>query len=202
MAQEVRERYMRDHECTDVKELAILRRLSRVSYSRKCAGASAVKAYQKQGLHLVPGVEIGYVVADAAKWKVDTERDASEFDEDIMGSCWTRRGRGILRYSECPLLVKACGSPIPRTYNFFRQYFWYLLEEKYQFYCLHCNKCQTLALQESLRQRLSPFRPHHQPHRRQPRSSCPEEKGGLGSPPVPEGARQEAGAYGDKAQRT
>jgi hypothetical protein len=25
-------------------------------------------------------MEIGYVVADAAKWDADTERDASEFD--------------------------------------------------------------------------------------------------------------------------
>lgn len=25
-------------------------------------------------------MEIGYVVTDAAKWQVDTERDASEFD--------------------------------------------------------------------------------------------------------------------------
>jgi DNA polymerase elongation subunit (family B) len=39
-----------------------------------------VKIYQKIGLHLSPGMEIGYVVRDAAKWEVDTERDASGFD--------------------------------------------------------------------------------------------------------------------------
>jgi DNA polymerase I len=58
---------------------------SQVSYSRKCVEASAVKAYQKRGLPLVTGMEIGYVVTDAAKWEVDTERDASEFDAAYYG---------------------------------------------------------------------------------------------------------------------
>jgi hypothetical protein len=31
------------------------------------------------GIVLGTGMEIGYVVTDAAKWEVDTERDASEF---------------------------------------------------------------------------------------------------------------------------
>jgi DNA polymerase, archaea type len=51
-----------------------------MNYSRRCAEASAVQAYQKRGLPLATGMEIGYVVKDAAKWEVDTERDASEFD--------------------------------------------------------------------------------------------------------------------------
>jgi DNA polymerase, archaea type len=80
MAREVRERYMRELEDADVRELAIHRRVSRINYSRRCAEASAVKAYQKSGLPLATGMEIGYVVTDAAKWEVDTERDASEFD--------------------------------------------------------------------------------------------------------------------------
>jgi DNA polymerase, archaea type len=80
MAREVYKKYMRELEDADVRELAIHRRVSRMSYSRRCAEASAVKAYQKRGLPLATGMEIGYVVTDAAKWKVDTERDASEFD--------------------------------------------------------------------------------------------------------------------------
>jgi hypothetical protein len=31
-------------------------------------------------LQLAPAMEIGYVVRDAKKWEVGTERDASEFD--------------------------------------------------------------------------------------------------------------------------
>jgi DNA polymerase I len=30
-------------------------------------------------------MEIGYVVTDAVKWKVDAERDASEFDAGYYG---------------------------------------------------------------------------------------------------------------------
>jgi DNA polymerase, archaea type len=80
MAREVYKKYMRELEDADVRELAIYRRVSRMNYSRRCAEASAVKAYQKLGLSLATGMEIGYVVTDAAKWEVDTERDASEFD--------------------------------------------------------------------------------------------------------------------------
>ena len=64
----------------NLREVAIHRRVSRMNYSRRCAEASAVQAYEKLGLPLALGMEIGYVVTDAVKWEVDTERDASEFD--------------------------------------------------------------------------------------------------------------------------
>jgi DNA polymerase, archaea type len=85
MAKEVHEKYMHELEDADVRELAIHRRVSRMNYSRRCAEASAVRAYQKRGLPLATGMKIGYVVTDAAKWKVDTERDASEFDSGYYG---------------------------------------------------------------------------------------------------------------------
>jgi DNA polymerase I len=80
IAQEVREKYMQGLEDADVRELAIHRRLSRVDYSRRCAEASAVKAYKERGFSLAPGMEIGYVVRNASRWEVDAERDASKFD--------------------------------------------------------------------------------------------------------------------------
>jgi DNA polymerase I len=96
MAKEVREKYMQELADADVKELAIHRRVSRMNYSRRCAEASAVKAYQKSGLSLAPGMEIGYVVRDAAKWEIDTERDASEFDAGYYGklleTAWEEAG--------------------------------------------------------------------------------------------------------------
>jgi len=55
-------------------ELAIRRRVSRLSYSRRCAEASAVGAWQKSGLPLFPGMEIGYVVRDAEEWAVEPVR--------------------------------------------------------------------------------------------------------------------------------
>jgi DNA polymerase elongation subunit (family B) len=85
MERDVREKYMLELEDADVRELAIHRRVSKINYSRRCAEASAVKVYQKRGLSLAPGMEIGYVVTDAAKWEVDTERDASEFDVRYYG---------------------------------------------------------------------------------------------------------------------
>jgi DNA polymerase, archaea type len=80
LVQDVHDKYILGLDGADVRELAFHRRLSRVSYSRRCAEASAVKAYHKRGFQLSPGMEIGFVVKDAAKWEVDTERDASEFD--------------------------------------------------------------------------------------------------------------------------
>jgi DNA polymerase I len=86
MAQEVRAKYMNGLGNADIGELAIHRRVSRMDYSRRCAEASAVQAYQKRGLPLAAGMEIGYIVTDAAKWKVDPERDASDFDAGYYGT--------------------------------------------------------------------------------------------------------------------
>jgi len=76
------------------RELAIHRRVSRLSYSRRCAEASAVQAYVKQGIPLAPGMEIGYVVKDAKKWEVDPEKTASEFDigyyEKLLEKAWDK----------------------------------------------------------------------------------------------------------------
>lgn len=58
-ARGVARRYMEELEEADVRELAIHRRLSRLSYSRRCAEASAVQAHLKQGIPLAPGMEIG-----------------------------------------------------------------------------------------------------------------------------------------------
>jgi DNA polymerase I len=79
-AREVYRRYLDELCDVNAKELAIHRRVSRLNYSRRCAEASAVQAYQKCGLPLAPGMEIGYIVTDATNWKVDPERTASEFD--------------------------------------------------------------------------------------------------------------------------
>lgn len=68
-----------------MRELAIRRRVSRLSYSRRCAEASAVKAHLKRGILLAPGMEIGYVVKDAGRWEVEPERMASGFDAGHYG---------------------------------------------------------------------------------------------------------------------
>ncbi len=84
-AQEIHRRYREGLENAEARELATHRRVSRLSYSRKCAEASAVQAYQKRGISLAPVIEIGCVVRDSKKWIVDPERDASGFDEAYCG---------------------------------------------------------------------------------------------------------------------
>jgi DNA polymerase I len=103
MAREVHEKYMRELEYADIRELAIHRRVSRINYSRRCAEASAVKAYQKSGLPLATGMEIGYVVTDAAKWEVDTERDASEFDVGYYGKLLEKAWEEVAFVLPCDL---------------------------------------------------------------------------------------------------
>jgi len=89
-------RYMEELGAVDVRELAIHRRVSRLSYSRKCAEASAVQAHLKQGIPLAPGMEIGYVVKDAKKWDVEPGRTAAEFDTGyyvkLLEKAWEELG--------------------------------------------------------------------------------------------------------------
>lgn len=84
-AQEVRRRYFEGLENVDVGELAIRRRVSRLSYSHRCAEASAVQAYRRRGIALAPGMEISYVIKDAGRWEVDPARVASRFDAEYYG---------------------------------------------------------------------------------------------------------------------
>lgn len=91
-AHEIRKRYFEGLEDADIGELAIRRRVSRLSYSRKCAEASAVQAYRKRGITLAPGMEIDYVVKDAGRWEVAPARVASRFDAEyyrkLMEKAW------------------------------------------------------------------------------------------------------------------
>lgn len=92
-ALEIFRRYSDGLESADVGDLAIRRRISRVNYSRRCAEGSAVAACRRQGISLMPGMEVGYVVKDESCWAVDLERDASEFDigyyRKLLDKAWS-----------------------------------------------------------------------------------------------------------------
>jgi DNA polymerase, archaea type len=95
VAREVREKYIRELEDANVTELATDRRvnrMSRMNYSRRCAEASAVKAYQKRGLPIAMGYGGRICGKRCFQWEVDTERDASEFDagyyEKLLEKAW------------------------------------------------------------------------------------------------------------------
>jgi DNA polymerase I len=62
------------------RERVIRRRVGRTSYTRRCAEAAAIKAHERLGLKLVPGMEMGYVVVDACGWEVEAEENATRFD--------------------------------------------------------------------------------------------------------------------------
>jgi|GEM_PF-1505008 len=72
-----------------MRELSIHHRLSGVDYPRRCANTSSVKAHQKRGFSLAPGMEIGYVVRYAAKWEVDREI-SPDLMLCIVGGCRKR----------------------------------------------------------------------------------------------------------------
>jgi DNA polymerase I len=65
-AQEVRRIYFKGLGDADVRELVIYCRVSRLSYSHRCAEASAVQAYMRRGILLAPGMEISYLVKDVS----------------------------------------------------------------------------------------------------------------------------------------
>ena len=52
-------RYLDELDGVYVKEMAIHRKVSKLSYSRRCAEASAVQAHMKKGIPQAPGMEIG-----------------------------------------------------------------------------------------------------------------------------------------------
>jgi DNA polymerase I len=86
-----------------------------MNYSRRCAEASALKAYQRRGVQLAPGMEIGYVVTDEANWEVDSERDASKFDARYYGKLLEKAWEEVSFALENALLqVKEGKSPAHR----------------------------------------------------------------------------------------
>ncbi len=44
-----------------------------------------MKAHLRLGISLEPGMEIGYVMKDAGRWEVETEREAVGFDVGYYG---------------------------------------------------------------------------------------------------------------------
>jgi DNA polymerase elongation subunit (family B) len=60
--------------------MAIRRQISRLKYSRSSPESSAVQACREAGIAIEPGMEIGYVVTDARKWRVALDWNATGFD--------------------------------------------------------------------------------------------------------------------------
>ena len=74
------------------REMAIGRRISRVSYAHRCIEGAAVAAYREQGIAVAPGMKIRYVVTDARRYKVAPVSSATTFDpryyRELLDKAW------------------------------------------------------------------------------------------------------------------
>jgi DNA polymerase I len=71
---------VRNLPCAAPPELAISRRISRMTYAHRCIEGAAVQAYRDAEVEIAPGMKISYVVRDARTYRVDPEWAAERFD--------------------------------------------------------------------------------------------------------------------------
>jgi DNA polymerase I len=116
-AGEIRRRYSQGLNSAGAGELAVRRRVSRLSYSRRCAEASAVEAWQRSGRPLFPGMEIGYVVRDAEEWAVEPVRVAVEEQVRAAADDPVRRAGEDTVRAGVEDLVRAAGEFDARYYE-------------------------------------------------------------------------------------
>ena len=86
------------------QEMAISRRISRLTYAHRCIEGAAVNAYREEGVPVAPGMKIRYVVRDARTYLVDPAWNADRFDipyyRELLERAWAeiayafRTGRG------------------------------------------------------------------------------------------------------------
>ncbi len=98
----IREKYLEglEKENVSAKDLVIHRRVGSLNHTRRSAEASACQAYARQGIPLAPGMQMGYVVLDAARWEVETGRNRIEVRCRILRQA---AGEGLGRGRICVL---------------------------------------------------------------------------------------------------
>ncbi|MDO9550560.1 MAG: type B DNA-directed DNA polymerase [Methanoregula sp.] len=74
------------------QEMAISRRISRLTYAHRCIEGAAVEAYRQAGVPVAPGMKIRYVVRDARTYRVDPAWNAERFDiayyRELLERAW------------------------------------------------------------------------------------------------------------------
>jgi len=74
------------------QEMAISRRISRLTYAHRCIEGAAVNTYREGGVPVAPGMKIRYVVRDARTYKVDQAWNAERFDlvyyRELLERAW------------------------------------------------------------------------------------------------------------------
>ena len=73
-------------------EMAISRRISRLTYAHRCIEGAAVNAYRESRVPVAPGMKIRYVVQDARTYRVVPEWNAERFDipyyRELLERAW------------------------------------------------------------------------------------------------------------------
>lgn len=74
------------------QDMAISRRISRLTYAHRCIEGAAVNAYRECGVPVAPGMKIRYVVRDARTYQVDPAWNADRFDipyyRELLDRAW------------------------------------------------------------------------------------------------------------------
>ena len=74
------------------QDMAISRRISRLTYAHRCIEGAAVNAYRECGVPVAPGMKIRYVVRDARTYRVDPAWNAERFDipyyRELLERAW------------------------------------------------------------------------------------------------------------------
>jgi len=86
-------------------QLSMRRRISKLNYSRRCAEASVIKAYQRLGVPVTPGMDVSFVVVDAKKWIVDVPWNASGYDGEYYAGLLDKA------WDEISFVLKHCYPP-------------------------------------------------------------------------------------------
>src|SRR5208337_1786472 len=71
---------VRDLPSADPRQMAIHRRISRLTYAHRCLEASAIQEYLRRDIEVAPGMKISYVVRDAKRYITNTEWTATTVD--------------------------------------------------------------------------------------------------------------------------
>ncbi|ACL16525.1 type B DNA-directed DNA polymerase [Methanosphaerula palustris] len=92
-AEGVYEQYRSGLAHTKIADLLISRRISTVTYSRRCPEAGAVAGYRRAGVQVAPGMTLQYVVRDAKKGLADPVWEAREMDHayyiSLLEKAWS-----------------------------------------------------------------------------------------------------------------
>jgi len=96
-------------------DLAISRRISRLTYAHRCLEGAAVDAYRTNGVGIAPGMKISYVVRDARKYQVDPAWDAGSFDvsyyRGLLEKAWNEISFAFTQGDTHPM-TGVTGSPV------------------------------------------------------------------------------------------